>query len=131
MTRNPVYTGEVSFRRSIAFALLFLMASLTTLPFLCYENRFLGQILIFLYATYSWLIRAKARHVLDVIYHGLSLAILATIGYLEYGGFDGTCLLFGFLVFFLSATSQLLQEVRDYETDRKMLKTTVIQLGKK
>lgn len=131
INRNPVSTGEVSFGRGISLALIFLMASIAIIPFLCYENRFLGLIVIFLYTTYSWLIRAKARPVLDVVYHGLSLAILGMIGYLEYGSFDETCLLFGFLAFFLSATSQLLQEVRDYETDRKMVKTTAIQLGKK
>jgi 4-hydroxybenzoate polyprenyltransferase len=129
--RNPLSTGEISPRMGLPLALIFLFASLSIIPLLCFENRLLGLALVFLYATYSWHIRAKARPPLDILYHGLCLALLGMMGYLEYGSFDMTCFLFGSLAFFLSATSQILQEVRDYETDRKMLKTTVTQLGKK
>lgn len=129
--RNPVSTGELSLGSCISLALSFLIVSLVTLFFLSLQNQLLGLVVIFLYFTYSWLVRAKARPVLDISYHGLCLAILATIGYVEFRPFDIPCFLLASLVFLLSATSQILQEIRDYETDRKMVKTTVTLLGKK
>jgi 4-hydroxybenzoate polyprenyltransferase len=129
--RNPVSTGELSSARCIFLALFFLFVSLASLTFLSTQNQLLGLVVIFLYFTYSWIVRAKARPVLDILYHGLCLAILAAIGYLEYRPFDLTCLLLASLIFLLSAISQILQEIRDYETDTKMVKTTVTLLGKK
>lgn len=129
--RNSVSTGELSSARCILLALFFLSVSLASLTLLSPQNQLLGLVVIFLYFTYSWLVRAKARPVLDILYHGLCLAILATMGYLGYRSFNFTCLLLASLVFLLSATSQILQEIRDYETDIKMVKTTVTLLGKK
>jgi 4-hydroxybenzoate polyprenyltransferase len=129
--RNSVSTGELSSGRCILLALFFLSVSLASLPFLSLQNQLLGLVVVFLYFTYSWLVRAKARPVLDILYHGLCLAILATMGYLGYRPFNFICLLLASLVFLLSATSQILQEIRDYETDIKMVKTTVTLLGKK
>jgi len=129
--RNPVSTGELSSVRCMLLALFFLSVSLASLTFLSIQNQSLGLVVIFLYFTYSWIVRAKARPVLDILYHGLCLAILAAMGYLEYRPFDFICLLLASLVFLLSAISQILQEIRDYETDTKMVKTTVTLLGKK
>jgi len=129
--RNPVSTGELSRGRCISVALLLLLVSLAALSRLSFRNRLLGMVVIFLYFTYSWIVRAKARPMLDVAYHGLCLAILATMGYTEYRPFDVDCLLGVSIVFLLSAMSQVLQEIRDYETDRNMIKTTVTSLGKR
>jgi len=68
---------------------------------------------------------------LDVAYHGLCLAILAAMGYTEFRPFDVSCLFLVSMVFLLSVMSQILQEVRDYETDRSMIRTTVTFLGKR
>jgi len=129
--RNPVSTGELSRGRCISVALLLLLVSLAALSRLSFRNRLLGIVVIFLYFTYSWIVRAKARPMLDVAYHGLCLAILATMGYTEYRPFDVDCLLGVSIVFLLSAMSQVLQEVRDYDTDRNMIMTTVTFLGKR
>jgi len=53
------------------------------------------------------------------------------MGYTEYRPFDVNCLLGVSIVFLLSAMSQVLQEIRDYETDRNMIRTTVTSLGKR
>jgi 4-hydroxybenzoate polyprenyltransferase len=129
--RNSVSTGELSSGKCVLLTLFFLSISLASLTFLSLQNQLLGLVVIFLYFTYSWLVRAKARPVLDILYHGLCLAILATMGYLGYRPFNFACLLIASLVFLLSSTSQILQEIRDYETDVKMVKTTVTLLGKK
>jgi len=129
--RNPVSTNELSRGKSISIALFLLLVSMAALPPLSPRNQLLGLVVVFLYLTYSWLVRAKARPILDVVYHGLCLAILAVMGYTEFRSFNVECLLFASIVFLLSSISQILQEVRDYETDRKMIMTTVTLLGKK
>jgi 4-hydroxybenzoate polyprenyltransferase len=131
MIRNPVSTNELSRGKSISIALFLLLVSMAALPPLSPRNQLLGLVVVFLYLTYSWLVRAKARPILDVVYHGLCLAILAVMGYTEFRSFNVECLLFVSIVFLLSSISQILQEVRDYETDRKMIMTTVTLLGKK
>jgi len=129
--RNPVSTGKLSRGRGISFAFLLLLVSLAALSSLSLYNQLLGLVVIFLYFTYSWIVRAKAKPMLDIAYHGFCLATLATMGYTEYRPFDVNCLLFVSIVFLLSAMSQILQEVRDYKTDRNMIRTTVTFLGKR
>jgi 4-hydroxybenzoate polyprenyltransferase len=99
VTRNPVSTGQLSRRGSIIAALLFLLVSLAALPSLSPQNQLLGLLVLFLYFTYSGLIRAKTRPVLDIVYHGLCLAILATMGYTVYRPFNFVSLLFASIVF--------------------------------
>ena len=129
--RNPVSTGDLSLRGGISLTFLLLLVSVAALLSLSLQSQLLGLVVISIYFTYSWGVRAKARPVFDIAYHGLGPAIFATIGYIEYRPFDVTCFFLASLVFLLSAISQILQEVRDYETDRKMVKTTVTLLGKK
>lgn len=129
--RNPVSTGDLSLRGTISLALSFLLASLAALFSLSFHTSLLGLVTVFLYFTYSWIVRAKARPILDIVYHGSCPALLAIMGYTEYRPFNATCFLLASMVFSLSAVSQILQEVRDYETDGKMIKTTVTLLGKR
>jgi len=129
--RNPVSTNELSKGKALSVALFFLLGSIVSLSFLSLQNQSLGLVVIFLSLTYSWIIRAKARPILDIAYHGLVLAILATIGYTEYGPLDVKCLIYVSIVFLLSSMSQILQEIRDYKTDRTMIMTTVTLLGKR
>jgi 4-hydroxybenzoate polyprenyltransferase len=53
------------------------------------------------------------------------------MGYTVYVPFNFVCLLFASIVFLLSSMSQILQEVRDYETDRSVILNTVNLLGKR
>ena len=129
--RNPISTNELSKEKSITVALFSLLSSILSLSYLNPRNQQLGIFIIFLYFTYSWIIRAKARPVLDVVYHGLCLAVLATIGYTEYGPLDVKGIYFVSIVFLLSSLSQVLQEIRDHDTDRTMISTTVTLLGKR
>ena len=129
--RNPVSAGELSRGKGIMIAGFLFLVSMAPLSSLSLQNQLLGIVVIFLYFTYSWIVRAKARPVLDILYHGSCLAILVTMGYTEYRSFNIVCLLLASLVFFLSAISQILQEVRDYETDRKVVRTTAVLLGRK
>ncbi len=129
--RNPVSTGELSVRRGALFSLFVLGVSAFSLAFLDLWSKVLGFGVLFLFFSYSWGIRAKARPVLDVIYHGGFLGLLAAIGYVEFRGIGVVPLLLGLTVFFLSGISEVLQEVRDYETDRRVVRTTATLLGKR
>jgi len=112
-------------------ALIFLSLSLSMIPFLNLYNQILGLIVIILSYTYSSGIRAKSKPLIDVIYHGLCLAIFAAVGYIQQKPFDVRCLLLSTVIFFLSGVSQIFQQIRDWESDQKMRATTVIRLGKR
>ena len=106
MIRNPVSTNELSREKSISITLLLLLVSIADLPPLNPRSQLLGLVVVFLYITYSWLVRAKARPILDVVYHDLCLAILAVMGYTEFRSFDVECLLFVSIVFLLSSIAR-------------------------
>lgn len=129
--RNPIAAGELSRRSGYLIALMFLLLSLLTMPLLNFYNQILGLIVIFLFYSYSSGIRAKSKPVLDVLYHGLCLAIFAVMGYISQRPFNVSCLIFSAVIFFLSGVSEILQEIRDWESDRKTIETTVTKLGRK
>jgi 4-hydroxybenzoate polyprenyltransferase len=52
------------------------------------------------------------------------------MGYIQFRPIDTSCILLVLVVFFISAMSEILQEVRDHDSDRKMIVTTAISLGK-
>jgi len=129
--RNPIVTEKITRRRSILLSFFFISVALLALSFLSFYNWLLGLAVIFIYSTYSFLVRAKAKPVLDVIYHSAGLSFFTLMGYIQYKPVDVNCLLLVSSVFLLSGMSEILQEVRDYESDRKMIKTTAILLGKR
>ena len=129
--RNPIVAERITRRRSILLSFFFVLVALSALTFLSFHNWLLGLAVIFIYYTYSFVLRAKAKPVLDVVYHSAGLSFFTLMGYVQYKPVDVNCLLLVSSVFFLSGTSEILQEVRDYESDRKVIKTTAILLGKK
>ena len=129
--RNPIAFGELSKRSGYLIALTFLLLSISMMPFLNSYNKILGLIVTFLFYSYSSGIRAKSKPILDIAYHGLCLAIFAVMGYVSQRPPDIPCLLFSAVIFFLSSVSQILQEIRDWDFDRKMIETTVTKLGKR
>jgi 4-hydroxybenzoate polyprenyltransferase len=129
--RNPIVTGKITRKRSLLLSSLFILVALLALSFLSFYNWLLGLGVIFIYSTYSFLVRAKAKPVLDVIYHSAGLSFFTLMGYVQYKPVDVNCLLLVSSVFLLSGMSEILQEVRDYESDRKVIKTTAILLGKR
>ncbi|MFQ6076633.1 MAG: UbiA family prenyltransferase, partial [Candidatus Bathyarchaeia archaeon] len=129
--RNPLAAGRLGRRDGLLLVIAFLLPSLAILPFLNPFNRVLGLIVLFLFFTYSSGIRAKSVPVLDVAYHGLCLAILGVMGYTQQRPFDISCLFLSAMIFLFSSVSQIMQEIRDWEHDRKAIVTTVTWLGKR
>jgi len=129
--RNPIAFGDLSRRSGYLIVSVFLLLSISMIPLLNSYNKILGIIVMFLFYSYSSGIRAKSKPILDIAYHGLCLAIFAVMGYVSQRPPDISCLLFSAIIFFLSSVSQLLQEIRDWEFDRKSIETTVTKLGRK
>ncbi|MDH5687954.1 MAG: UbiA family prenyltransferase, partial [Candidatus Bathyarchaeota archaeon] len=91
--RNPIVTEKITRSRSILLSFFFIVVALLALSFLSFHNWLLGLAVIFIYCTYSFLVRAKAKPVLDVIYHSAGLSFFTLMGYVQYKPVDVNCLL--------------------------------------
>lgn len=128
--RNPVASGNMSLSSSIILAgLLFILTvvSLFTLP----SNHTVGVIILLIFINYSFLLKAKDRLGLDVLFHSLGPALYVTMGYTLYKELDLMCLAITVAAGLLSASAELVQEVRDYQRDLNNRKNTVVSLGKR
>ncbi|MBI4010560.1 MAG: UbiA family prenyltransferase [Candidatus Aenigmarchaeota archaeon] len=92
---------------------------------------YMSLILILISSTYSFFIKAKSRPPLDLIYHGLSPAIIFIMVSSFYIQFDFAILFSMVIIFNIFLIIQLLQEIRDFDVDKKFIKTTVIVIGKR
>ena len=130
-TRNPIVLKQISlsFAKFLSF-IFFILASFTSflLPFNLF---YLSVFLLFISITYSFFIRAKSNPPLDLIYHGLSPAIIFVMISSLYKSFDLTIFFVSLIIFSMFMLIQLLQEIRDFSSDRKLIKTTAIILGKR
>jgi len=128
--RNPVASGQMSLRSSMTLAgVLFILTvvSLFTLP----SNHAVGITILLIFINYSFLLKAKDHLGLDVLFHSLGPALYVTMGYTLYKGLDILCLAITVAAGLLSASAELVQEVRDYQRDLYNRKNTVVSLGKK
>jgi 4-hydroxybenzoate polyprenyltransferase len=133
--RNPVCTGLLSNRSAYFFtfsiALLAIISAffLGSIPFLLQITTILLGIL------YSWRrIRLKSIPVLDMVSHGFMLAGLQILcGYFSFTpfqGFKAAWFIPMVFVIFISMYGELLNEVRDFETDKKAgVKHTAALIG--
>jgi 4-hydroxybenzoate polyprenyltransferase len=131
--RNPVCTGKVTALEVwillIATAVISLVVSLlfNTLTFI-----FTAVALFVFYFYTAEPLRFKKRVGFDVLTHAFLINVfpyfLAMIALWDFH-FEAIFLLFVLIV--RSAVAQLLQEIRDYEVDKKVERNTVIALGQK
>lgn len=130
-TRNPLAAGMMDKRTATSVAIIFLIISVSVLMLLPSRIVLLGIAGLFLSLTYSWRIRAKFRPLLDVIYHSSLNSLPFFMGYMLYKPFDETCLLASFGLCIIGVLAELMQEIRDYDSDKALGKTTVVVLGKR
>lgn len=130
-TRNLIAKGKVSKKAAINFSILFFTFSIVSLRFLPEGTSILGAILIFLSITYSFFIRSKSRPLFDVVYHGLGPVIVFLMLTGFYKPIDANTIFSAVIVFCIFAVIELLQELRDFDTDKKMIVNTAIILKKK
>jgi len=128
--RNPVASGQMSLRNSVILAgILFFLTilSLFTLP----SNHMVGITIVLIFINYSFLLKAKDRLGLDVLFHSLGPALYVTMGYTLYKELDLMCLAITAAAGLLSASAELVQEVRDYQRDIHNRQNTVVSIGKR
>ncbi len=129
--RNPVASGDLSV--AVAWALVVVLLGVATLSIylLSFLNRFLGILVIMLFGGYSFGLRAKARPGFDIVSHASWNAIYGVIAYSVYRPLDFVGAGLSGMLFLLSMLTELVNEIRDHDSDRDMIRTTVTLVGKK
>jgi 4-hydroxybenzoate polyprenyltransferase len=130
-TRNPVAKNKVSKKSAWLIGALFLLLSVAVIFQQPSWIVIPGIIVIFEFLTYSFFIRAKSKPYLDMVYHGTCIALFAFMAYSFYRPIDSLGLSVVAFSFLASVSIEVLQEIRDYKNDKKMIKNTVVSLGKK
>ena len=129
--RNPVASGDLSVAAAWALVLVLLGVASLSIYLLSFLNRLLGILVIMLFGGYSFGLRAKTRPGLDVVCHASWSAIYGVMAYSVYRPLDFVGAGLSVMLFLLSMLAQLVNEIRDYDSDRGMIKTTVTLVGKK
>lgn len=130
-TRNPIARQQIRKKQAAIIALIFLAVSVMVLSALPPTTAIIGVVTLFLYFAYSQGFRAKARPIWDVVFHGLWYSLFIAMGYTFAKPFDAVALMLSITAFFPAATMELLNEIRDHETDQKMIRTSATLLGKR
>lgn len=129
--RNPLSSGRMTKRQAAAVTSAFLAGSLTLLLIFPSAVALLGLAAIALFFFYSCILRSKARPVLDVVHHAFLFPPYALMGFMMFAPFQVKTIFLFTAIFLVSLIVQFIQEIHDYETDRKSIKTTVTLLGRK
>ena len=130
-TRNPIAQNKISSKEAKLFAVILFVLTLVISSFLHTNLFYYSLMLIFISITYGFFIKAKSKPPLDLVYHGLG----PTIGFLMlsslYKPFNLSIAFTAIIIFNIFSIIQLLQQIRDFDTDKKLVKTTAILLGKR
>ena len=129
--RNPVASGDLSVAAAWALVVVLLGVATLSIYLLSFLNRLLGILVIMLFGGYSFGLRAKARPGLDVVCHASWNAIYGVMAYSVYRPLDWVGAGLSGMLFMLSMLAELVNEIRDHDFDRDMIRTTVTLVGKK
>jgi 4-hydroxybenzoate polyprenyltransferase len=129
--RNPVASGDLSVVAAWALVVVILGIAALSIYLLSFPNRLLGILVILLCAGYSFGLRAKTRPGLDVVWHAFVTAICVVMAYSVYRPLDFVGAGLSVTLFLISMFAELVNEIRDYDSDRGMIRTTVTLIGKK
>ena len=129
--RNPVASGDLSVAAAWALVVVLLGVATLSIYLLSFLNRLLGILVIMLFGGYSFGLRAKARPGLDVVCHASWNAIYGVMAYSVYRPLDSVGAGLSGMLFLLSMLAELVNEIRDHDSDRDMIRTTVTLVGKK
>ncbi len=84
-----------------------------------------------LFGGYSFGLRIKARPGFDVVSHASWNATYGVMAYSVYRPFDLVGAGLTGMLFLLSMLAELVDQIRDHDSDRDMIRTTVTWLGKR
>jgi len=131
--KNPVASGELSFRMGIISSALIAALGVLFAFFLSYREFMIYISMLLLATFYSAPPRLKAKPIVDVVSHGIFFGAMPFI----YGAyFDGILtkyeIAIAIALLLYSFAMELRNHLEDYESDLKAnLKTTPIVIGKK
>ena len=129
--RNPVASGDLSAVAAWALVVVLLGVAALSIYLLGFLNRLLGILVIVLFGGYSFGLRAKTRPGLDVVSHASWSAMYGVMAYSVYRPLDVVGAGLSIALFLLSMLAELVNEIRDYDSDRGKIRTTVTSIGKK
>ena len=131
--RNPICTGKVTTVEVWALLLSTVVISLAvSLVFNFLTFLFTACALFVFYFYTAEPIRFKRRVGLDVLSHAIFINTFPFLSaMLALWDFHFEALFLLFVLVFRSATAQILQEIRDYDVDKKVERNTVIVIGQK
>ena len=129
--RNPVASGDLSVVAAWALVAVLLGVASLSIYFLSILNKLLGILVIMLFGGYSFGLRAKTRPGLDIVCHASWSALYGIMAYSVYRPLDFVGVGLSVTLFLLSMLAELVNEIRDYDSDRGMIRTTVTLVGKK
>ena len=130
--KNPIASGELSFRAGIAVSALIALSGVLLAASLGHGELLIYTSMVVLSTLYSAPPRLKARPILDVLSHGLFFGAMPFL----YGAYlDGSLsryeILIGLALLVYSFAMELRNHLEDYESDLKAdLRTTPIIIGK-
>lgn len=129
--RNPVASGDLSVAPAWTLVVVLLGVATLSIYLLSFLNRLLGILVIMLFGGYSFGLRAKARPGLDVVSHASWNAIYGVMAYSVYRPLDFVGVGLSGMLFLLSMFVEFVNEIRDHDSDRDTIRTTVTLVGKK
>ena len=129
--RNPVASGDLSVASAWILVLVLLGVGTLSIYALSPLNRLLGIVVIVLFGGYSFGPRAKARPGLDVVCHASWNTIYGVMAYSVYRPLDFVGAGLAGMLFLLSMLAELVNGIRDHDSDKDMIRTTVTWIGKR
>ena len=129
--RNPVASGDLSVAAAWGLVVVLLGVTALSIYLLSFMDRLLGILVILLFAGYSCGLRIKARPGLDVVCHASWNTLYGVMAYSVYRPIDSVGAGLGGMLFLLSMLAELVNGIRDHDSDRMMIRTTVTLVGKK
>jgi len=129
--RNPIASDDLSVSVAWKLALIFFGVAILSLYPLDLLGRLLGILVITLFGSYSFGLRAKVRPGVDVVCHASWNASYGLMAYSVYRPLDFAGTELCSLLFLSSMFVELLNEIRDHDSEKDIIRTTTTAIGKR
>jgi len=129
--RNPLADGSMSLRFAVLVSALLLFITLVSMVLLPAKLLWIEVLILFMFVTYSFLIKTKNIAGLDLVYHAVLPMLCGMLGYLLYSPVNLTGILFFSLLAIFGIISELFNEIRDIEKDRNSRRNSVMIMGER
>ena len=129
--RNPLSDGSMSLRFAVLVSALLLFSTLVSMVFLPAKLLWIEGLILFMFVTYSFLIKTKNIAGFDLVYHAVLPMLCGMLGYLLYSPLDLTGVIFFSLMAIFGIISELFNEIRDIEKDRNSRRNSVVIMGER